>query len=315
MSRRIGIVGLGLLGRGIVACFLERGFEVIALARTDEEHKQAFPIIEAMISELVERESAPKLILERWSSKFQQVTEVAGLAGCEFIIESVFEDLATKQKVFDDLEIVVAQDVVIASNTSAIPISVLQQGRKYPGRFVGMHWAEPAHATRFLELIRGELTSQEAIDKTIEISKLLGKDPVVCLKDLPGFIVNRIAYAMYREALHLVETGVADFETIDRSLRNTLGLWAASCGPFRWIDLTGGPTLYAKAMQRIVPTLRNDSNLPGPLQDLVSKDAQGIKNGLGFYKYTPGESRAWEERQRRHTWAVKEWLDSEFPLE
>lgn len=315
MSRRIGIVGLGLLGRGIVACFLERGFEVIALARTDEEHKQAFPIIEAMISELVERESAPKLILERWSSKFQQVTEVTGLAGCEFIIESVFEDLATKQKVFDDLEIVVAQDVVIASNTSAIPISVLQQGRKHPRRFVGMHWAEPAHATRFLELIRGELTSQEAIDKTIEISKLLGKDPVVCLKDVPGFIVNRIAYAMYREALHLVETGVADFETIDRSLRNTLGLWAASCGPFRWIDLTGGPTLYAKAMQRILPTLRNDSNLPSPLQDLVSKDAQGIKNGLGFYKYTPGESRAWEERQRRHTWAVKEWLDSEFPLE
>ena len=315
MSKRIGIVGMGLLGRGIAACFLGKGFEVIALARNDEEHKHAFTIIDAMISELVERNSAPKSIPGGWASKFKQVTDVASLAGCEFIIESVFEDLATKQKVFDDIERVVAQDVVIASNTSAIPISVLQQGRNNPGRFVGMHWAEPAHATRFLELIRGESTSQEAIDKTIEISKLLGKDPVVCLKDVPGFIVNRIAYAMYREALHLVETGVADVETIDRSLRNTLGLWAASCGPFRWIDLTGGPTLYARAMQRIMPSLRNDAILPSPIQDLVAKDAQGVKNGLGFYSYTPEESRIWEERQRRHTWAVKNWLDSEFPLE
>ncbi|NBR04984.1 MAG: 3-hydroxyacyl-CoA dehydrogenase family protein [Planctomycetes bacterium] len=314
MIRRIGIVGLGLLGRGITACFLEKGFEVVALTRNHEEHEFAFPIIGAMLSELVDRGVASSKILKLWKGNFKQVTDTNGLADCQFIIESVFEDLATKQKVFDDLEKVVPHDVVIASNTSAIPISVLQQSRKNPGRFVGMHWAEPAHATRFLELIQGEATSKQAMDTTIEVSKLLGKDPVVCMKDVPGFIVNRIAYAMYREALHLVETGVADFETIDRSLRNTLGLWAASCGPFRWIDLTGGPSLYAKAMQRIVPTLTNDSALPLPLEDLVKKDAHGIKNGVGFYNYTPEESRIWEDRQRRHTWAVKHWLDSEFPL-
>ena len=132
-----------------------------------------------------------------------------------------------------------------------------------------MHWAEPAHATRFLELIRGEATSDETVRRTEELARRLGKDPTVCRQDIPGFIVNRIGYAMYREALHLVELGVADIETIDRSVRNTLGLWAASCGPFRWIDLTGGPALYARSMERVIPTLRNDAALPALLAALV----------------------------------------------
>jgi 3-hydroxybutyryl-CoA dehydrogenase len=229
------------------------------------------------------------------------------LAPCQFVVESVYDDLAVKQSVFDEIERVVADDVVIASNTSAIPINVLQQTRKVPQRFVGMHWAEPAHATRFLELIRGEATSDETVRRTEELAHQLGKDPTVCRKDIPGFIVNRIGYAMYREALHLVELGVADMETIDRSVRNTLGLWAASCGPFRWIDLTGGPALYAHAMQRVVPTLHNDAAL-------VRQDARGIANGRGFYDYTPEEIHAWEARQRRHAWLVKDWLDAEFPL-
>jgi 3-hydroxybutyryl-CoA dehydrogenase len=136
----------------------------------------------------------------------------------------------------------------------------------------------------------------------------------VCRQDIPGFIVNRIGYAMYREALHLVEQGVADFETIDRSVRNTLGLWAACCGPFRWIDLSGGPALYARSMERVIPTLCNDTALPAALTALADQDARGIVNGHGFYEYTPADAHTWEERQRRHAWMVTDWLDAEFPL-
>jgi 3-hydroxybutyryl-CoA dehydrogenase len=319
MRKPIGVVGLGLLGRGITACLLERGFDVVAVVPTTAEHVAALPIIEQLLAELVDHGVAPKELLARWRSQLVQVTQWEPLADCDFVIESVNEDLALKQSVFEEIERVVATDAVIASNTSAIPISVLQRKRKHPQRFIGMHWAEPAHATRFLELIRGEATSDETLRRAEELGRQLGKDPTICQKDVPGFIVNRIAYAMYREALHLVETGVADVETIDRSLRNTLGLWAASCGPFRWIDLTGGPALYGVAMQHVASGLRGDNTPPEPLPDtlaqLVRQDARGISNGHGFYEYTPEEASQWEERQRRHAWLIKEWLDAEFPIE
>ncbi|MHB0961198.1 MAG: 3-hydroxyacyl-CoA dehydrogenase family protein [Pirellulaceae bacterium] len=314
MSMPIGVVGMGLLGRGIAACFLESGYQVVAVARTADRHAMALPIIEQMIGELVQHRVAPPELLDQWRPRLSQVTTWEPLASCRFVVESVYDDLAVKQSVFDEIERVVGDEVVIASNTSAIPINVLQQTRRIPQRFVGMHWAEPAHATRFLELIRGKATSDETVRRTEELARRLGKDPTVCRKDIPGFIVNRIGYAMYREALNLVELGVADIETIDRSVRNTLGVWAASCGPFRWIDLTGGPALYGRAMERVIPTLRTDEALPPLLATLVQQDARGIANGRGFYEYTPQETQTWEERQRRHAWLVKEWLDAEFPL-
>ena len=195
-----------------------------------------------------------------WTKRYHRVTDFDRLVGCTFAVESVTEDLPTKQSVLDALEKVLEPSVVIASNTSAIPISVLQQGRTVPGRMVGMHWAEPAHMTRFLELIRGDETSDEAFEATLAMGRRLGKEPIACQKDIPGFIVNRIAYAMYREACHLIELGVADADSIDRSLRNSLGLWASICGPLRWIDITGGPTLYAPLMERVSADAQQRNN-------------------------------------------------------
>jgi 3-hydroxybutyryl-CoA dehydrogenase len=310
----IGVVGLGLLGRGIAACLLEHGFSVVAVERTTDEHAAALPIIEQMIGELVQCGGAPHALLDAWRPRLQPVTAWEPLAACRLVIESVTEDLAVKQAVFDEVERVVSGEAVIASNTSAIPISVLQQARRNPQRFVGMHWAVPAHVTRFLELIRGDATSDETLRRTEELARRFGKDPTVCRKDLPGFIVNRITCAILREALHLVELGVADVETIDRNLRTALGLFAASCGPFRWVDLTGGPALYARGLERVAPTLRNDTTLPATLAALVAQDARGITNGHGFYEYTPEEARIWEDRQRRYTWLLKNWWDAEFPI-
>ena len=310
----VGVVGLGLLGRGIAACLLSRGFRVIAVVPSREEHVVAWQQIEAMLDELVDRDGLEQGVRNSAASRIFPCTDFESMHDVGFVIESVTEDLAIKQSVFDELERVVSDSTVIASNTSAIPISLLQQTRQRPERFLGMHWAVPAHATRFLELIRGEATSDAALQIASELAKDLGKDPAICLRDVPGFIVNRIAYAMYREALHLVETGVADVETIDRSLRNTLGLWAASCGPFRWIDLTGGPSLYARAMERVLPTLCSATTIPAPLADLAAANATGTINGVGFYDYSDEEARVWEMRQSRYTWQVKKWLDEEFPL-
>lgn len=268
MSERVGVVGLGLLGRGIATCFLNHGFQVVG----------------------VDRNPAPQV----QHANFSQTADFAALAGCEFVVESITEDVGAKDEVLAQIEAVVSADAIIASNTSAIPISQLQARRTHPARFVGMHWAEPAHITRFLELIRGEQTSDATLAATEAMGRRLGKDPHICRKDIPGFIVNRIGYAMYREALHLLDTGVADAETIDRAVRNALGLWATVCGPFRWMDITGGPQLYAKAMAPVLPAL-SDAKEPSPTMQRAR-----------FHECSEDEQRRWEELYHRHAKRVTE---------
>jgi 3-hydroxybutyryl-CoA dehydrogenase len=314
-TERIAVVGMGLLGRGITACFLGHGFQVVAVARNEQRHAEAFKQIEVMIGELVDLAGFDPALRQNWASRLTQATGFEALRDCSFVVESVIEDVAVKHDVLAKVEAQVDSQAVIASNSSAIPMSELQRPRQHPQRLIGMHWAEPAHATRFLEIIRGEHTSDSTMEKAVELARRLGKEPSLCQKEIPGFIVNRIGYAMYREALNLLESGVADVETIDRSVRNALGLWAALCGPFRWIDLTGGPELYMKAMQPVLPTLSKADELSGRMRELAESGARGILNGRGFFSYTPEEARHWEELYRRHAWRVAALHNEYFPQE
>jgi 3-hydroxybutyryl-CoA dehydrogenase len=311
---KVAVVGLGLLGRGIAACFLGHGFEVVALSRQSQRQAEARGQIAEMIGELVELGGFDPRLRDEWAGRATFATDFAALEGCAVVVESVLEDVAIKHRTFEQIEAVVEAEALLASNSSAIPISLLQRGRRHPERLLGMHWAEPAHATRFLELIRGDQTTEATLQKAAALARRLGKDPSVCEKEIPGFIVNRIGYAMYREALNLLESGVADVETIDRSLRNTLGLWATVCGPFRWMDLTGGPELYLKAMEPVLPTLCQAEAAAGPIRELAQSGARGILNGRGFYNYTPEEARRWEELYRRHAWRVCRMQQEYFPL-
>jgi 3-hydroxybutyryl-CoA dehydrogenase len=313
-SQRVGVVGLGLLGRGITACFLGHGFEVVAFARNEQTHAAVREHIKLMMDELVDLGGFDAGLRQSWSARYFPITDYAALRDCSFVVESVLEDIAIKHEVFDRIETEVSATTIIASNSSAIPITQLQQRRQHPERFLAMHWAEPAHATRFMEIIRGEQTSEATIQTTLALARQLGKEPGLLQKEIPGFIANRIGYAMYREALSLLDSGVADVETIDRSVRNALGLWATVCGPLRWIDLTGGPELYAKAVQHVLPTLNNSAELPPVLKKLAETGARGIVNGRGFYNYTPEEARRWEELYRRHAWRVAQMQNEYFPV-
>lgn len=311
---RIAVVGLGLLGRGIAARFLGWGFHVVALDRSAAQHATAREHIERMIGELIELGGFDASLREEWSARFTPATAFEALTGCSFVVESVTEDPAVKQAALDAIEAQVGAGVVIASNTSSIPITQLQARAKHPERFVGMHWAEPAHATRFMELVRGDRTSDAAIETAAALARRLGKEPCLCRKDVPAFIVNRVGYAMYREALHLLESGVADAETIDTAVRNAMGLWAAICGPLRWIDISGGPELYAGTMNRVLPTLSKADGVPPVMRQLAESGAHGIANGVGFYTYTPEDAKRWEELYRRHAWRVTQMQDEYFPL-
>lgn len=167
---QVAVVGLGFLGRGIAASLLSHGYRVIGYARSAESLAKAGQSIRLAIDELVEHGYGDPSLRTDWPARFLGTSSFDDLAPCGFVIESVAEDIEVKGDVFDEIERVVGADVPVASNTSAIPISTMQRSRLRPERFLGMHWAEPAHATRFLELIRGEFTGEAAFERAVALA-------------------------------------------------------------------------------------------------------------------------------------------------
>ncbi len=304
IARSVGVVGIGLLGRGIATCLLAKEIHVVAYDRDPQARHNARKYVQTAIEDLFEHGRVSRDLTTRWQNTYSDPESIDALRDCDYVIESVNEDLELKRSVFDRLEGIVASTTPIASNTSAFPISVLQKDRRFPRRFIGMHWADPCHITRFLEVIRGEFTDDATAEATMALAKAAGKDPSLVRKDVAGFIVNRMNYALYREAFNLLESGVADVETIDRSFRSAVGLWAAIGGPFRWMDLTG-VSAYAAVMKRLFPTLKNSTEVPETIRKIIESGANGISTGKGFYDYTPEEVEQWEKLFVENVWLVQ----------
>lgn len=283
----IGLIGLGLMGQGIASCLVRYGFHVIAYSRTESREQETMSHIKGSFRKLMERNLITKSETEGWEERFRYVNSLEQLGGSQFVIETVGESLDLKREIYKTIESVVEKDVVIATNTSGIPISLLQEGLSIKERFIGMHWAEPAEITKYLEISPGQGTADYATEAGRQIGLRCEKQPTLLNYDLPGLISNRMMYAMMREAIHLVESGVADIETVDRSFRNDIGWWATICGPFRWMDLTGLP-IYAKVMEGLFSELSNKNSLPELMKEKVS-------SGTKFYNYEGNEEKEWED--------------------
>ena len=300
---RVGLVGLGMMGRGIATCVLARGLEVVAYNRTASRRKIAEKQIAENIKEVVRRKVVSRTALGNWRRRLTVTGSPKDLADAPFIIESVKEDLALKHKLYDKLEAVVPEATVIASNTSSFPLALLQRGRMYPERFIVMHWGEPCWITRFLEITSNEKTAARTERLTAQLGRTLKKDPSLAKRDVRGFIANRLMYAFIREACHLVDAGIADIEAVDRSFRNDVGTWAVLAGPFRWMDLTGIGA-YADVMKDLLPELSNRKTLPKIMKEVVARRAAGVSNRKGFYKYTETTAKEW----------TKAWVDLNYDL-
>jgi 3-hydroxybutyryl-CoA dehydrogenase len=219
---------------------------------------------------------------------------IADLSGCEIVIESIIEDLGAKKETYRAVEGVVSRHTIIGTNTSAIPVSILQREGLHPDRFLGIHWDEPAHITRFLEVIAGEKTARRYARRVMAWAERWGKEPSLVRRDVAGFITNRVSYAMFREACYLVDSGIASVEDVDRSLRNDVGWWMPFAGPFRYMDLMGVQGYY-RVMQDLLPDLSTSPAIPLVIRKLVESGGRGISNGKGFYRYSPAQAKEWEK--------------------
>ena len=293
LKERIGTVGLGLMGSSIATCILAAGHEVTSLVKDESEAGPARKRILGFLIELHEEgllKESPETVVDR----IIITTNIAELAGHEVVIESITEDVEAKKAVYNALETVLSNTAIIGSNTSAIPVSVLQAGLWHPERLLGIHWAEPAHITRFMEVICGKDSDLKYAEQIVKLAESWGKEPSLLRKDIRGFITNRIMYAMLREAFNLVENGYATVEDVDRSLRNDLGYWITFVGPFRFMDLTGIPA-YLTVMKDLFPDLDNRQTPPEMMEKIVASGAKGVSNAQGFYPYTKESAEAWEK--------------------
>lgn len=290
---KIGVVGLGLMGCSITTCLLMAGHPVVAVAPVPLDLKFALK----RITKHLRRSRREKLIKNAAEFYLQHLNITESyhqLEGCALVIECTLENIDIKRSVYGKIESVIDKEALLASNTSAIPISLLQQQTANPSRFFGLHWAEPSHTTRFLEVICGKDSDIQKGEQLYQLSHLWGKEPTLVRKDIRGFITNRIMYAMYREAISLVEQGYATVEDVDRACRNNAGYWMTLVGVFRWMDLTGVPA-YHTVMKDLFPTLNNSTEVPKLIDDIVKNGGRGTANAHGFHQYTPEEAKLWEE--------------------
>jgi 3-hydroxybutyryl-CoA dehydrogenase len=307
---RIGTVGLGLMGSSIATCLLASGHKVTSLIHNIEKAEPAKSRILLFLQQLQNEErltERPEAVMERLTI----TDKISSLAGHELVIESISEDPVVKKQLFHQLEMVLSPEAIIGSNTSAIPISILQSGLQYPERLLGIHWGEPAHVLRFLEIICGKESKIIYAEKVMKLAEGWGKEPSLIKKDIRGFITNRLMYAMMREAFHLVENGYASYEDIDRACRNDFGYWIGFAGPFRFMDLTGIPA-YLNVMKDLFPELANSDKPPVFIEQLVADGAKGVSNAHGFYQYTKETAEQWEKLFVEFTYSIRK-LSEKYP--
>lgn len=299
----VGLVGLGLMGCSITTCLLMAGHPVKAIAPIPIDLQFA----EKRIREHLVRSREEGLITqppEHYLKNVLITDDYKHLSSCALVIECTLEDLAIKKTVYAKIEACITPDAILTSNTSAIPISILQQQTSHPERFFGLHWAEPSHTTRFLEIICGEASDIKKGEYLYQLSQGWGKEPTLVRKDIRGFITNRLMYAMYREAFYLVEKGYATVEDVDRACRNNPGYWITLAGVFRWMDLTGVQAYHA-VMKDLFPTLCNSTEVPKLIDDVVKAGGKGVANAKGLHEYTPEEAACWEETFKEFSYDIR----------
>ncbi len=281
--RKIGVVGAGTMGSGIVQVAAQIGCNVLMQDVADEFVQKGLDSIDKFLTKGIERGKVTEGQKREVLGRIKGTTQIEELKDADFIIEAVLEDLKIKQDVFEELDALVAPEVIICTNTSSISITEIASATKRPDKVAGMHFFNPAQLMRLVEVIRGHYSSDETIKTVIDLAKKMGKEPIEVKKDSPGFVVNRIMIPHFIEAIKIVEEGIATVEDVDKAVK--LGL-NYPMGPFELMDLTGNDIGY-HVMEYLHGELTKELkwSSPGLLKTLIRAGRLGRKTGGGWYDY------------------------------
>ncbi len=281
-KRVFGVSGAGTMGAGIAYAAAAAGYQVVLTDISEEAAERGLKAVHAFVEKGLAREKISEETAGAIRECVTTSTEVRSFAGATIVVEAIVEDLEVKRSLFRSIEAVVPREAIIATNTSSLSVTEIASALEHPDRFIGMHFFNPAHIMKLVEVVRGYETSPEVVTRTVEISRELGKVPVTA-SDTPGFIVNRVARNFYGEALKIVGEGGASFEEVDRAMKG-LGF---RMGPFELMDLIGIDINYAVTQSVHRQFYGEPRFRPHLIQKaMVDSGKIGRKSGGGFY---PGD--------------------------
>jgi 3-hydroxyacyl-CoA dehydrogenase len=294
--RSVAIVGSGLMGHGIALQFAMGGYEVRLNDVSEARLDAAVANIETTLGTLkglglVDDEAASRVPgLVRKAASLRDAAE-----GVDFVIEAVPEDLPLKQRVFADLDRHSPERTILASNTSSFMSSQLAPSTRRPDRVVVANWWNPPYLLPLVEVVRGPETSDETIETVTGLLERLGKRPVVLRKESLGFIGNRMQLALLREAIAVVEQGIASAVDVDVVVKSSFGRRLSVAGPFEVFDIAGWDTIRA-IIDQLFPVIDASTETPGLVREMVDRGDLGLKTGRGFYRWTDEDAAALRSR-------------------
>jgi len=285
--RRIAIVGAGAMGQGIAQDFATHGYDVSMYARTEEHLRHALGAIESNLSLLQQvGQTTPEDTRATLLHLHTTTILDTAVADADVVVEAVPEDMALKQRIFRDLDTACPGSTILASTTSAILPSQLAAVTQRPDKVLVAHYFNPPYLIPLVEVVRAEQTSDDTVTTLCALLLLIGKRPAVVRKEVPGFVAARLQAALGREALSLVEQGVASPQDIDTIVRYSFGRRFSVAGLFEMLDLNGLDVGLAVGEQLAPEIASSDEGLP-VLRNLVARGEVGVKAGKGFYAWTP----------------------------
>jgi 3-hydroxybutyryl-CoA dehydrogenase len=284
----VGIIGSGTMGSGIAQVAATSGCSVKLYDTNIDALHKAENTLDKILSRLIEKGRIDSAEKSRIQSNIDYVNSLDELGNSNLTIEAIVEDLDIKKKVFEHLETCVSEDCILASNTSSLSIASIASALKKPERCIGIHFFNPAPLMKLVEVVPAIQTSEEVLSKSVDVITNW-KKTVAVAKDTPGFIVNRVARPYYGEALRIYEEGIADFATIDWSLKTIGGF---RMGPFELMDFIGNDVNYAVTESVFTAFYFDSRYKPSFTQKRLAEAGYlGRKSGKGYYDYSEGTAK------------------------
>jgi len=284
---KIVVVGAGLMGHGIAQIFALADLSVYLCDVSEEKLSEALDSVKGNLQMLASLGVIKSEHIDAVLDRIQTNTDLGSIVSeADLVVECVFEDLALKQEIFKKLDSLCPDRTILASNSSSFTASALASVTKRPEKVVVAHFFNPPYLIPLVEIVGSSSTSEETVKAVYDLMCRAKKRPVILKKEVPGFLANRLQAALMREAMSLVEKGVASAQEIDIAVKESIGLRWSVMGPFQIFELAG-LDMASAAASVLMPDLESSGELPDVLKEKIAKGELGVKTGKGFYTWTP----------------------------
>jgi 3-hydroxybutyryl-CoA dehydrogenase len=285
-AARVAVIGTGMMGPGIAMTLALAGHPVTLFGRSPDSVSRGLATVERGLQQLRDERLTNARSAQAARRRIQGATDLAGAVGrAAFVFESIVEELDLKQQLFGQLDQLAPTDAIFASNTSGLPITRIAEPMAHPERVATAHFWNPAHLMPLVELVKGERTSESTIEKLRQVLGSAGKRTVTVRKDVPGQLGNRLQHALFREAFHIIQEGVASVEDVDAAIKYGPGLRFPAYGLLEHADMVGLDMMQA-IDSYLFPALSSAAGPPAFLRELIARGDLGAKTGHGLYDWT-----------------------------